>query len=240
MSGLHRSVLLLDGHMAPQQSPRDLVAVCFVGEIAAIWCDGVRLAGNHEQIADEVMQMEADRHPRWVFWSAQAGANPLVLKGIHLNRCWDIAEAHRLLVGGRDTDPGLAWATVRRLATSNLPRAAGDDLFDFAGECLPDGLPQISQGVTKADATAHVQNHGVRGLANIDFQAHRTNFLPSDTFPNVSGRLPCRATAPGMLGSKSATPILHEIGGEGRLRFAGRRERFALPGPPRARKPTGW
>jgi hypothetical protein len=33
-----------------------------------------------------------------------------------------------------------------------------------------------------------------------------------------------------MIGSRSATPILHEIGGEERLRFAGRRERDALPG----------
>src|ERR1035437_5863550 len=171
MSGLHRSVLLLDGHMAPQQSPRDLVAVCFVGEIAAIWCDGVRLAGNHEQIADEVMRMEADRHPRWVFWSAQADANPLVLKGIHLNRCWDIAEAHRLLVGGRDTDPGLAWATVRRLATSNLPRAAGDDLFDFACEHdTSDGgdpeSPVRSDGYLRPEAVAGTwQSSSTRALA---------------------------------------------------------------------------
>jgi DNA polymerase-1 len=171
MSGLHRSVLLLDGHMAPQQSPSDLVAVCFVDEIAAIWCDGVRLAGSHEQIADEVTRMEADRHPRWVFWSAQADANPLVLKGIHLNRCWDIAEADRLLVGGRETDPGLAWATVCRLATSNLPRAAGDDLFDFACEHDPsDGgdpeSPVRSDGYLRPEAVAGTwQSSSTRALA---------------------------------------------------------------------------
>ena len=36
----------------------------------------------------------------------------MVLQGIDLDRCWDIAEAHRILRGGRDGDPALAWATV--------------------------------------------------------------------------------------------------------------------------------
>src|SRR5450759_1135418 len=109
-----QSVLLLDGHMPPQQPPRDLVAVSFTGEIAAMSSEDVSLTGSPEEIVNEVAQMEATRHPRWVFWSAQADALPLVLRGIHLDRCWDIAEAHRILVGGRDADPALAWATVCR------------------------------------------------------------------------------------------------------------------------------
>jgi DNA polymerase I len=127
----------LDGHVPPEQSPRDLVAVCFVGDMAAMAGGGVGLAGGHDEIAIEVARMEAERHPRWVFWSAQADANPLVRNGIRLDRCWDITEAHRILVGGRDADPSSAWATVCRLVTSNLPRAAGGDLFDFAVEHDP-------------------------------------------------------------------------------------------------------
>jgi len=116
----------------PQQSLRDLIAICFTGDMAAIAGEGVGLTGSHDEIVTAATRMEAERHPRWVFWSAEADAGPLVRKGVHLDRCWDIAEAHRILVGGRGADPALIWATVCRLVTSNLPRAAGGDLFDFA------------------------------------------------------------------------------------------------------------
>jgi len=66
-----RCSLLLDGHMPRQPSPRDLIAVCFGGEIAAIAGDGVNLAGSHDEIIQEVARMETRRHPRWVFWSAR-------------------------------------------------------------------------------------------------------------------------------------------------------------------------
>jgi DNA polymerase I len=156
--------------MPPQQKPRDLVAVCFGDEIAAMAGEGVSLAGSHEQIAKEVARMEAGRHPRWVFWSAQADASPLVLEGIDLNRCWDIAEAHRLLAGGRDADPALAWATACRLATSHLPRAAGDNLFDFAAEHSPgdQGDPESpirADGYLRPDAVAGTwQSSSTRAL----------------------------------------------------------------------------
>ena len=145
--------------MPPQQPPHDLVAVCFAGEIAALAGEGVSLAGSHDEIAAEVVRMEAGRHPRWVFWSAQADASPLVTRGIHLDRCWDIAEAHRILAGGRDADPALAWATVCRLITSDLPRASGDDLFDFAAEHDPGDRgdpesPVRSDGFLRPEAVA--------------------------------------------------------------------------------------
>ena len=145
--------------MPPQQPPHDLVAVCFAGEIAALAGEGVSLAGSHDEIAAEVVRMEAGRHPRWVFWSAQADASPLVTRGIHLDRCWDIAEAHRILAGGRDADPAMAWATVCRLVTSDLPRASGDDLFDFAAEHDPGDRgdpesPVRSDGFLRPEAVA--------------------------------------------------------------------------------------
>ena len=96
--------------------------------------EGVCLAGSHDEIIREVARVEAERHPRWVFWAAQVDATPLVSNDIQLDRCWDIAEAHRLLAGGRDADPALAWATVCRLVTAGLPRGSGGDLFDFAAE----------------------------------------------------------------------------------------------------------
>lgn len=134
--------------MPLRQNPPELVAVCFVGELAAMSMTGTAtkipmtaddgedagLVGTRDQIAKAVARLETERHPRWVFWSAQADATPLVSDGIRLDRCWDIAEAHRILVGGRVANPAVAWATACRLATSDLPRTAGGDLFDFAAE----------------------------------------------------------------------------------------------------------
>jgi DNA polymerase I len=128
---------MLDRAVPPPQPPRDLVAVCFGTWTSAVAGGGVSRVGSHDEIVAEVARTEAERHPRWVFWSAQADANPLVSKGIDLDRCWDIAEAHRILVGGRTADPAVAWATARQLRTSDLPSASGGDLFDFATEDHP-------------------------------------------------------------------------------------------------------
>ena len=133
--------------------------------------DGTSLAGSHDEIVREVARMETARHPRWVFWSAQAEADPLVSHGIHLDRCWDIAEAHRVLVGGWAADPALAWATACRLATSDLPRAAGGDLFDFAAEHDPGDRgdpesPVRSDGYLRPEAvTGTWQTSAARVLA---------------------------------------------------------------------------
>ena len=120
--------------MPPQEGQQDLVAVCFEGGIAAIVGHGVSLAGSPNQICEEVARRETAQHPRWVFWSAQDEATRLVLRGISVNRCWDISEAHRILRGGRNGDPALAWATVCGLVTSSLPEGNSDNLFDFATE----------------------------------------------------------------------------------------------------------
>jgi DNA polymerase-1 len=163
--------VLLDGQVSRNLPDRDLVAVCFAGQLAAVTGDGVALAGSPEQIIEEVARVEAVRHPRWVFWAVHEGANPLVLNDIHLDRCWDIAEAHRILAGGRDAGPALAWATVCRLPTSPLPRPAGDDLFDFAAEPDPGDRgdpesPVRSDGYLRPEADAGTwQSSGPRMLA---------------------------------------------------------------------------
>src|SRR5665647_2445432 len=67
-----RCPLLLDRRMRSRQSHPDLVAVCFVGEIAAISGAGQDMVGSHDEIVKAVARLESERHPRWVFWSAQA------------------------------------------------------------------------------------------------------------------------------------------------------------------------
>ena len=165
------SAVRLDGTVPPQQPPRDLVAVCFGDKISALAGEVVSRVGSHREIVAEVALMEKEQHPRWVFWSAQAGADPLVRNGIHLNRCWDIAEAHQILAGGRTADPAMAWATVCRLGTSDLPRTSGGDLFDFAAEDDPgdQGDPESpvrSDGYLRPEAvTGTWQTSPARALA---------------------------------------------------------------------------
>ena len=159
--------MLLDRRVPPQP-PVDLVAVCFASGTAAMTAlpgvsaqadQGVGLTGSVEEISREVARVESARHPRWVFWSVDSDAISLVSNGIHLDRCWDIAEAHRILVGGRAADPAVAWATASRLATANLPRTSGGDLFDFAAEHDPAGngdpdSPVRSDGYLRPEAVA--------------------------------------------------------------------------------------
>jgi DNA polymerase-1 len=163
--------VLLDGDVPPHPLSQDLVAACLTGSTAAISGEGLTVSGSPDEILQEVVRIEAARHPRWVFWSAQTDAHPLIINGIHLDRCWDIAEAHRILVGGRAADPAMAWATVCQLLTSDLPRANGDDLFDFAADSDPGdhGNPQSpvrSDGFLRPEAVAGAwQSTPARALA---------------------------------------------------------------------------
>ena len=166
--------MLLDGDVPPPPPPGDLVAVCLMGESGAMSSmsampakarvtsmarNGNGMVGSRREIIKEVARREAECHPRWVFWSAQPDAVPLVSHGIHLDRCWDVAEAHRILAGGRAADPAIAWATACRLSSSDLPRTSGGDLFDFATEHDPGNggdpeSPVRSDGYLRPDAVA--------------------------------------------------------------------------------------
>lgn len=133
--------------------------------------EGLGLAGNHGVILNQVARTEASRHPRWVFWSARSDADPLVRNDIHVGRCWDIAEAHRILVGGRSADPAGAWATVCRLVSSGAPRTTAGDLFDFADDQDPGDVgdpecPVRSDGYLRPEAVAGTwQGSAARVLA---------------------------------------------------------------------------
>ncbi|WP_446664213.1 DNA polymerase [Flexivirga sp. B27] len=71
--------------------------------------------------------------PRWVWWSAAEAATPLVHAGVHLRRCWDLTEAHRLLAGGFDTDAEQIWAVAAELDPAGRPAPVMGDLFDVRG-----------------------------------------------------------------------------------------------------------
>jgi len=69
---------------------------------------------------------------RFVWWTAGIDAHAAVARGIPLSRCWDVAEVHRLVVGGWEATPQAAWATAHGLDRSRLPAASRGDLFDFS------------------------------------------------------------------------------------------------------------
>lgn len=112
--------------------------------LAAIVGDGHRSAGPLAELVVLAAEMET-RTPRWVWWSAAEGARQLVQAGIRPARAWDVAEAHRLLRGGWEAEPPVAWAAARGLPLDTLPAAPRGDLFDdgsdssLAGAVRQDG-----------------------------------------------------------------------------------------------------
>ena len=104
--------------------------VCAPGDRAALVGDGVGVVGPTAEVVDAVRPLVATTRLAW--WSAGTDATALVAAGLPVARCWDVAEAHRLLVGGWRADPATAWARVHDLPTERLPEAARGDLFDFS------------------------------------------------------------------------------------------------------------
>jgi DNA polymerase I len=110
--------------------------------LLAVVGDGVEEYGSAEQVAGLVERLERERSPRWTWWAARHDAAPLLAARLPLARCWDVAEAHRVLAGGWDASPQLAWAWAHRLDPSSLPVAAVGDLFDFDAADADTGDPE--------------------------------------------------------------------------------------------------
>ncbi|MFQ6170463.1 DNA polymerase [Oryzobacter sp. R7] len=106
------------------------------------------LLGPLDDLVEGVRRVEAASSPRWVWWSADEAATPLVAAGVAPARAWDVAEAHRLLHGGWHVTPGLAWAAAHGLAAHDVAAPPTGDLFELvsdravadpASAVLPDG-----------------------------------------------------------------------------------------------------
>jgi DNA polymerase-1 len=115
-----------------------LAFVTAPGGRAALLGDGVRVVDSLAAVLPRLAGLTglaAPRDapaPRLAWWSAAVDAHPLVLHGIRPTRCWDVAEVHRLLHGGWDASPQVAWAAAHGLPLDALPRARRGDLFDFS------------------------------------------------------------------------------------------------------------
>lgn len=129
----------LNASMTARPPTTERVAVVFAPgarrgaeALGAIVGAGVALAAPWPEIVERVGELEREQSPRWTWWASSRDAAPLVAQAIPISRCWDIAEAHRLLAGGWEATPQLAWALACGLAIDSLPAAASGDLFDFA------------------------------------------------------------------------------------------------------------
>ncbi len=98
------------------------------------------LAGDLPEVVERARTLEASERPRWLVPSAAASLTPLVAAGIRVQRCWDVAEVHRLLHGGWAADLHLAWAIAHGLDPATAPRPARDDLFDLLADPAPTGV----------------------------------------------------------------------------------------------------
>ncbi|GAB46926.1 DNA polymerase [Mobilicoccus pelagius] len=127
--------------------PRPRVA--FVGP-------GIREVVDVDDASALAARLEEGR-PRWVWWAALSAGRLLVDAEVRPARVWDVAEAHRLLVGGMRADPGLAWAAAHGLDPAGLPAAHRGDLLDLAGagdEGGDETSPIRPDGYLRADAVA--------------------------------------------------------------------------------------
>ncbi len=123
------------------------------GAHAALLHRGDLRIGPPGEVARLVAGVEAEHHPRWVWWSAGAAARAAVGAQVHLARAWDVAEAHRLLHGGWDADPGACWAAAHGLAAGSVPAPLADDLLGLVGaaDLPPDDVLVDAAGHLRAD-----------------------------------------------------------------------------------------
>lgn len=113
----------------------------------------VRECLDPAQAVHLVERLEAEHHPRWTWWSAEGTARPFIDAGIHVTRAWDVAEAHRLIDGGWEAGPAVAWAAAQGLAPETIPAAPTGDLFDITAGDSGDS-PVRPDGHLRPDAAA--------------------------------------------------------------------------------------
>ncbi len=93
-----------------------------------------------------VAAIEDALHPRWLWWSTDTAA-ALVVGGLRVGICWDVAAVHRLLFGGWRAEIAHVWAVLQDRPTDALPGmgqmdllgGGGDEGTDFEDPVRPDG-----------------------------------------------------------------------------------------------------
>jgi DNA polymerase-1 len=120
-------------------------------------------ASGSETFADievgcaRVAELEQGGAVRWVWWSP-ATAELLVAHGIRPARCWDLAAAHRMLVGGWSAEFAQIWANAHDLDAATIPAPAPVTLFSANADPHP-APPPLADAVgwgAALDPTGHL------------------------------------------------------------------------------------
>ncbi|HEV7147075.1 MAG TPA: DNA polymerase [Pedococcus sp.] len=121
----------------------DLAFVTAPDGRAAIVGPGIAHCGLTPELVVRFAELDGSGPVRWAWWSAGVDAREVVTARVPVTRCWDIAEAHRVLRGGWQADPQLCWATAQALDLERQPAQVRGDLFDdFTG---------VTEGVVRPD-----------------------------------------------------------------------------------------
>jgi DNA polymerase I len=97
---------------------------------------GLTIALDADDPVEVVRAVDDQLHPRWVVWG-RGPLSSLVVGGLRIARCWDIAAVQRLIVGGWRMDAARAWAELHGL-NDELPLVARVDLFTEVDDSEPD------------------------------------------------------------------------------------------------------
>jgi DNA polymerase I len=135
------------------------VALAVSAAGAGLWTasGGWAVAGQPPQTLAALARVEQRWRPRWVWWSANTTAAPLVRSGLRVAVCWDVAAVHRLLAGGTDDEPARVWAVLGGLDPACAPRTGQLDLLgplvdDDAGRNTE--APVLASGHLRAEWTS--------------------------------------------------------------------------------------
>lgn len=120
-------------------------------DLAAVVGPGIRYAGQLADVLARVAEVERSDPVRWVCWSAEHDLSPAVAADLHLRRCHDLTEVHRLLHGSWRADAGDIWGAAHGIPADRLPAPHTDDLF-----ASHDPSPQLltDAGALRPDAVS--------------------------------------------------------------------------------------
>lgn len=163
-------------------------AVAVRDGLGAVVGPDLRTSVGAGQLNELVARLERSVGPRWVFWSAAAEIAPLIRARVHLTRCWDLAEAHRLLTGGWAADPGAVWCKAFGLDPAGQPQLVTPHLFTMALDPSGAKRAQRPRGPDGADA-AQGRDEPPRRFGLETEQGYLSAAAATGTWPTTPERL---------------------------------------------------